>query len=241
MKKAYPDLKATTILGIAAHPDDLDFAAGGTIAKLIKQGATAYYLILTNGNKGAIDPTTKPRQLSQVRRQEQHKAAQVLGLTDVFFLDYEDGQLENTQVLKHDIVRYIRKLKPDTIFTLDPAMLYAPQVGLINHPDHRAAGQATLDAVYPLARDPLCFPELASEGLKPHTVQTILLTNYERHNYCVDIGDTVEQKQAALAAHTSQHASLQHVQPMLDELTNQAGKAAGCSCGEAFIRIDVTS
>ncbi len=239
MKLTPERLQAEVVLGVAAHPDDLDFAAGGTIAKLVNQGATAYYLILTNGDKGSNDAAADAQKLTQTRRHEQQAAARALGITEVFFLDYPDGGLQNTPELKRDIVRYIRQLKPDTVFSTDPKMLYAADLGLINHPDHRAAGQATLDAVYPLARDPLCFPELAGEGLKPHKVKTVLLANHETYNYCVDITDTLEQKEAALAAHVSQQPGLQAVRPMLEELTRLAGQAAGCAAGEALVRIDI--
>lgn len=229
-----------TILGIAAHPDDLDFAAGGTIAKFAAEGATVYYLMLTNGSRGSNDTTVSARELTNTRQHEQQIAAKALGVQEVFFLNYEDGALENTVTVRKDIVRKIRELKPDTVVTMDPSVLYAAKLGFINHPDHRAAGQATLDAVYPYARNHLSYPELLKEGLQPHCVKTVLLTNFEKHDYCVDITDTIKQKEAAIKAHVSQTGGIKAVQPLLKKLTTEAGEAIGCKCGESFVRIDIT-
>lgn len=202
-------------------------------------GAECYYLVLTNGNKGTADTKVSPDKLIAARQREQRAAAKLLGISDVFFADYEDGALEVTMALKRDIVRVIRKLRPDTVVTMDPSMLYSVDSGFINHPDHRAAGQATLDAVYPLARDHLAFPELLAEGFKPHKVKTVLLSNFDKYNFYVDISETIDKKLAALAAHISQMPDLTATQTRMRELARSLGTQANCAYAEAFLRIDI--
>lgn len=234
------ELSAKIVLGVAAHPDDLDFAAGGTVAKLVGQGAEVYYLILTDGRRGSEDPQQDAAALTEQRQQEQQAACKALGVTKVFFLNFEDGALQNTAEVRKEIVRVIRKLQPDTVITLDPSMLYATQFGFINHPDHRAAGQATLDAVYPLARNAPSFPELMTEGLEPHKVKTMLLANFNQHTSCIDITQTIDQKVEAIAAHTSQIGGIDAVRPVLDKMNKAAGQEINCAYGETFVRIDIT-
>lgn len=227
-------------LGIAAHPDDLDFSAAGTVASWVKQGATVYYLILTNGNKGSSDLSADPAALAAVRREEQREAARVLGVKDVFFCDYNDGELTVSMDVKRDIARIIRKVRPDTVVTMDPAMLYDTERGFINHPDHRAAGQAALDAVYPLARDHLSFPELYNdEALEPHCVSTVLLTNFNNQNCYVDISETFDLKMKALAAHSSQISDLNGVQELMRGFAQKTGSSVGLAYAEAFLRIEI--
>ena len=240
MTHTYSKLTPSVVLGVAAHADDLDYYAGGTMATFAGQGAKVYYLILTDSGKGSSDRSMTPENLRDIRREEQRHAAKLLGVTDVFFCDYPDGMLENTTAVKQDIVRIIRQVKPDVVVTLDPTVLYIPEQGLINHPDHRAAGQATLDATYPLARDHMTFPELLKDGYEPHNTPTVLLTSFDsdRANFAVDISDTIDQKFGALGAHTSQLS----VQDMKQTLRADASKAAakyGCAYAESFIRIDV--
>lgn len=241
MNKQQAPLAARVVLGVAAHPDDLDFAAGGTIAKLAADGTEVYYLILTNGSRGTDDATRDAEELTHKRRQEQHAAASSLGVKDVFFCDYQDGELVNTADVRRDIVRHIRKIKPDLVITLDPSMIYAAEMGFVNHPDHRAAGQATLDATYPLARDRWSFPELEQEGLQPHKTATLLLANFTEHNYCVDITDTLDSKVRALMEHVSQVGPLEQSRPMLEKMAVSAGRSIGCDMAEPFIRIDITT
>jgi LmbE family N-acetylglucosaminyl deacetylase len=228
------------VLGVAAHPDDLDFGSAGTIAAWTKQGVKVYYLVLTNGNKGSSDLSADPAALTQMRRQEQRDAAKLLGVEDVFFCDYEDGALMVTMDVKRDIARVIRTVRPDTVITMDPSMLYDESRGFINHPDHRAAGQSALDAVFPLARDHLSLPELfKDEGLKPHNVATVLLTNFQKQNFFVDITDTFETKLAAIEAHSSQIPDIQNMCEWMRQFAEKSGETAGYSLAEGFLRIDV--
>src|SRR5271166_4583963 len=129
------------VLGVAAHPDDLDFGASGTFAKWAAQGASCYYLICTNGCKGSDDPKMTEQKLIKIRKAEQIAAGKVIGLKGVFFLGHNDTELVADIKLKKEIVRYIRKLKPDIVVTTDPTMIYSKR-GYINHTDHRAAGLA---------------------------------------------------------------------------------------------------
>jgi len=235
----YPPLNPKVVLGVAAHPDDLDFSAAGTMAKFARDGAAVYYLILTDGGKGSHDRSIPPEKLVQMCQQEQRAAAEAVGATDVIFLSYPDGVLAVTMELKKDIVKVIRTLKPDIVITMDPSMIYFAERGFINHPDHRAAGQATLDAVFPLARDYLAFPELETDACAPHEVATVLLTNFDRNEYCIDISDTIEAKMTALAAHKSQIADIPAMQEQMKQRAHELGQEADCNYAECFVRIDV--
>ncbi len=232
------NLTANVVLGIGAHPDDLDFTAAGTIAKLSAAGAKAYYLVLTDGGKGSEDENLTSAELTIVRQREQRQAAQKLGVTEVFFLDYEDGALVVSQRLKRDLVRYIRQLKPEIVFTIDPTLVYFAPTNMINHPDHRACGQAVLDAVFPLARDRLSFPELLNEGLEPHKVKTVLLTNLEKQQYFVDITGTIDKKMAAIASHASQAKDIADADRKYREQARVLGMTIGADYAEGFVRID---
>ena len=224
---------------MAAHPDDIEFSASGTVAKFISEGAEVYYYILTNANKGSADRSLSPDQVRDMRRGEQHEACRILGVKDVFFGEYEDGLLEVTPQLKCDIVRAIRQVKPHVVITMDPTEVYSVGIGIVNHTDHRAAGQATLDAVYPLARDYFSFRDLCDvEKLEPHKVKTVLMTNFGKQNYYIDISPQLETKLQALAAHKSQvgDAAFEHVRRMAAE----AGRHVGAEYAEGFMRLDIS-
>lgn len=239
MAKAFPPLQPKVILGVVAHPDDLEFGMAGTVAKYISQGALAYYFILTNANKGSADRSAVPDKLRDLRREEQREAGKILGLTDVFFGDYEDGCLECNLDVKRDIVRVIRQVKPDVVLTMDPTFVYDVDRGFINHPDHRAAGQAALDAVYPLARDHLSFPELLAEGLEPHKVKTVLMAHFGHENFYVDISAHMDTKLAALGAHASQLPDPDASFEMVRSWAATQGSKAGAAYAEGFVRLDL--
>jgi LmbE family N-acetylglucosaminyl deacetylase len=239
MSKVFIDLKPSVVLGVAAHPDDLDVTSSGTLAKFAKDGAKIYYLILTDGGKGSNDRALTPHQLTSMRHQEQAEAAEVISAQPPIFLDFKDGELEVNLELKKQIVKVIRQVKPDLVITMDPANLYSLERGMINHPDHRAAGQATLDAVFPLARDHLAFPELMDEGLEPHKVMTILLTNFEGQNFFVDISSVIDKKVRAICAHKSQFGDPEAISQRMKEMSKAAGEKAGFDYAEGFKRIDM--
>ncbi|MGH7239885.1 MAG: PIG-L deacetylase family protein [Candidatus Saccharimonadales bacterium] len=232
-------LEPKSVLAVAAHPDDLEFGFAGSAAKWVQAGASVYYLILTNGNKGSDDRSLTPKKLRDLRRAEQRAAARILGVKEVFFRDYEDGLLEPTAEVKCDVVRIIRKVKPEVVYCMDPTMVYSPGFG-INHSDHRAAGMATIDAVYPLARDHLSFPKLCNnEKLEPHKVKTLLMANFDKQNFYVDISEVIDTKLKALAAHASQLPDQQATLKRIRQWSAAAGKAAGVKYAEAFLRLDL--
>lgn len=235
----FEPLQPKVVLGVAAHPDDLDFSASGTIAKFIREGAKAYYLILTDGGAGSEDRDMTAEKLKEIRQAEQRNAGNVLGLTDVFFCEYKDGTLQNSLEVKREAVRVIRTVRPDVVVSMDPSVLYSAQLGFINHPDHRAAGQAALDAVFPLARDHMSFPELLDEGLEPHKTKTVLLMNFNEHNYAVDISETLDIKFNALAEHKSQIPNLAEVKDRFTKRSASVGAPYGYKYAEPFVRIDI--
>lgn len=237
----FSPLHPKVVLGIAAHPDDLDFGAAGTLAKFARDGAKVHYLLLTDGSKGTSDQDISPSELIKIRQDEQRAAVTIIGGAGVEFLSYGDGELEVTMELKREIVKAIRTVKPDVVITIDPTVVYSAKRGMINHPDHRAAGQATLDAVFPLARDHLSFPELFAVGYEPHKTKTVLLINFNESNHTVDITETVEMKMQALAAHSSQFADLERTSTLMRTIASEAGENAGYTYGESFVRIDIPS
>ncbi len=235
----FPELKPKIVLGVAAHPDDLDFGASGTMSMFASQGAEVHYLIITDGSKGSDDPEITSEELVKFREAEQRAAVKAIKGKSVSFLGYPDGMLEVTMDLKKEIVKAIRTIKPDVVITMDPSMLYSARRGFINHPDHRAAGQATLDAVFPLARDHLSFPELYQEGFMPHKTKTVLLTNFDNGNFYVDITKTFDRKLAALEAHASQISDMKNTAKFVKEMAQLVGQSAGYELAESFVRIDI--
>ena len=188
---------------VVAHPDDAEFMAAGTIARWAEEGCEIVYVLCTSGDKGSSDLSVSPARLAEVRQREQRRAAAVLGAREVVFLGHEDGVLQNTIDLRRDIVRQIRRFKPDVVICQDPTVRWSGQQYL-NHPDHRAAGDACLDAVYPSARDPHVFSELLAEGLYPHKVREVYAGSWTNADVWVDIGTTIDRKIAALMEHKSQ-------------------------------------
>lgn len=240
MTTVFSPLQPKIVLGVAAHPDDLEFMAAGSMAKFVAEGALGYYLILTNANKGTEDRSLQPDQLRDMRREEQRNAAKILGLTDVFFCDYDDGCLQCNLDVKRDIVRVIRQVKPDVVVTMDPTMVYDADRGMVNHTDHRAAGEATLDAVYPLARDHLSFPELLQAGLEPHKVKTVLMSHFGQENFYVDISPYMDTKLQALRAHASQLSDPDATCVMVKQWAASNSSKVGATYAEAFVRLDLS-
>lgn len=191
------------VLVVMAHPDDPEFSCGGTIARWVKEGKYVGYLLLTSGDKGSDDPTMTRERLIEIREAEQRAAAAVLGVQEVHFLRYPDGELFPTLELRRDIAYHIRRFRPDIVVCQDPTAYYFGDY-YINHPDHRAAGEATLAAVFPLARDWLNFPEHLAEGLYPHKVRDVYITTTPNPTTWVDITDFIELKLQAVLQHKSQ-------------------------------------
>ena len=201
----YPAWVATYLV-VAAHPDDPDFGVAGTAARLARDGHAVHYLMLTSGDAGSEDPTIAPAELVRVREAEQEAAARILGLSGVTFLRYPDGELQPTLDLRKAIVRVMRTLQADVVLCQDPRSLVDEDNTYLNHPDHRAAGQAALDAAFPAAGNPSAFRDLLAEGLEAHKVKEVWLyfSAGQHVNHWVDITETIDQKIEALAAHTSQ-------------------------------------
>ena len=192
------------ILVILAHPDDPEFFCGGAIARWVKAGHEVVYCLLTCGDKGTKDISLRSDELCSIRQKEQRSAAKVLGVQDVRFLNYPDGYLVPDISLRRDITRVIRIIKPDILVTCDPQTLFTTNAGL-NHPDHRAAGQATLDAVFPSARDHLTFIELwKDENLEPHVVREVWVCGTLQPDIILDVTELWETKISALYEHKSQ-------------------------------------
>jgi LmbE family N-acetylglucosaminyl deacetylase len=229
-----------TVLAVFAHPDDMDFSSSGTIAKWAKRGAYITYLVCTDGSKGSDDPKMTPQKLSLIRKKEQLKAAKILGVKDVIFLNHTDGELTVDIKLKEDISKVIRQKKPDLVITLDPAFLYSTKRGFINHSDHRAAGQAAIDAVFPIARDRLNFPHHEKRGLAPHKTKTLFLVAFEGAEHFEDITGTFSKKLETLKVHASQVVFGLEFEKRIRDRSRMLGKKAGFRYAEGFKRIELS-
>ena len=225
------------VLVVTAHPDDVDFGAGGTVASWTAAGIEVAYCIATSGDAGGFDDTPRG-EMAPLREAEQRAAAKEVGVSDVTFLGYPDGRLTASIELRRDISREIRRVRPDRVLTASPEIWWR-RLGA-SHPDHRAVGEAAVAAVYPDARNPFAHPELlADEGLEAWTVRELWLMAApdERVNHVVDTTDTVERKIAALRAHASQTAHMtdldQRIRSLAGMWAQQFGLPAG-RLGEAF-------
>lgn len=192
------------VLVIVAHADDIEFGAAGTVARWADCGTSVTYCIVTDNSSGSNAPDADLTALVETRRAEQLAAAAVVGVKDVRFLGYKDGTLQPTLELRRDLTRLIREIRPQIVLTMDPTAVFYEEVGYINHPDHRATGEAAVYAVFPSAGTRPIFPELLAEGYAPHDVTKLYLTVAEKANLFVDISSTAERKYQALALHASQ-------------------------------------
>jgi LmbE family N-acetylglucosaminyl deacetylase len=190
-------------LVIAAHPDDIEFGCAGTVARWVLEGSTVSYGLLTNGAAGSKDPGMTRERLAEIRANEQRASAKVVGVDDVHFLGHEDGLLEPTLEVRKQIVRLIRQVRPEVVVTTDPMTRYVGDF-YINHPDHRAAGEAVLAAVIPGSDTHLAYPELIGEGLDPVKLSGVWLMLGEGRNVVVDVSDTLDRKLDSLRCHVSQ-------------------------------------
>ena len=224
----------TKVMVITAHPDDAEFACGGTVAKWVKEGRQVVYVVCTNGDKGSNDPAMTSDKLAQLRIQEQLNAAKTLGVQEVIFLGYPDGELEDTADFRGQLVYLIRKYRPDIVVTMEPHRI-AHQ-----HRDHRIAGIVALDAIFPYARDRLSYPEQLTDGLQPHRVAEAYLAGSEHADVCIDIEDTFPQKLAALQCHVSQvgQRPKEEFEKRLREMAAQAGGKFDVPLAECFRRIE---
>ena len=234
-----PDDKLPTperVLVVAAHPDDIEFGASGTVARWVAEGSVVRYLVATRGDKGSDDPNADIEALARTREREQRAAADEIGVDGVDFLDEPDGQVEPSLRLRELITRAIRTFRPDVVMTHDPTVLFVNNEW-VNHPDHRAVGQSTVDAVFPTARDPLNFREHLDAGLQPWKVAELYLWSTNEANQLVDIGDTLERKVAALGHHASQFRAFEDIARWVRRRSEELGERAGYRAAEGFRRV----
>ncbi len=198
-QKRFPVRQA---LVVVAHPDDVDFGSAGTVARLVADGVEVSYCLVTSGDAGGDSSRATPEERAVTREAEQRAAAEELGVRDLTFLRFPDGRVEVTLELRKAIARVIRQRRPDLVICQSPERNY--ERIFASHPDHLAAGEATLRAVYPDARNPHSFPELRAEGLEPHAVSSVWLAGSTEPTMVVDITETFDRKVAALRRHASQ-------------------------------------
>lgn len=233
-----------SVLVVAAHPDDIEFMAGGTLARWISRGTSVHYLLATDGCGGSRDPHQTPEQLASQRRTEQCNAAEILGVESVTFLGLPDATLEPTYELRLAIARVIRKVRPAAVLTFDPHLSY--HCGGINHPDHVAIGASTLGAIMPLANTLLAAPALAEEGLEPHDVAEVFLFEAAQPTHWMPLTDEdLTHKLASLRAHTSQLRLWDGERCAREraQATAQAGRAHGVRArfAESFAHIQIAA
>ena len=218
---------------IVAHPDDADFGPAATAARWIDEGSQGWLVCCTSGDAGADDWRTDPLELAALREREQRAAADVIGYAGVTFLHQPDGALANDLALREQLVRELRTFRPDAVLAVDPETLFHADGG-VNHADHRAAGMAAVDAVYPAARNAMAFPWLARDGLEPWTVRRLYLCWSNHPTAWVDVTATLERKLAALRAHASQIREPESLEARIREWAREEGEPIGVEAAEAL-------
>jgi LmbE family N-acetylglucosaminyl deacetylase len=229
------------ILVVTAHPDDVDFGVSGSVATWTDAGVDVAYCIVTDGDAGGSDRSVSRADMAALRREEQTEAAKVVGVHDVTFLGFSDGRLQPDLALRRAVSAVIRRFRPDRVVTQSPernwSRIYA------SHPDHLAAGEAAICAVYPDARNPFAFPDLLDEGLEPHTVPELWVMATDRADRAVDVTDCFDRKLAALRSHRSQVGDGEHLEELLRTWMSGTALAAGMPEGklaEAFHVVNTT-
>ncbi|MBN1642580.1 MAG: PIG-L family deacetylase [Anaerolineae bacterium] len=224
-------------LVIAAHPDDIEFVCAGTVAKWVRAGAVVRYVLATSGDAGTHQRGVTREDLARRREEEQRAAARTVGVDEVAFLGYRDGEVTPSLSLRRDLVREIRQFRPEIAICFDPTRLYVGG-SYINHPDHRAVGQAALDALSPTAAMPLSFQEqVESEGLEPYRVRHIMIASAQHTDTWVDISDTIEVKVQALRKHVSQLDGRRDYEAMIRQWATSTGAEVGLRYAESFMQI----
>lgn len=230
-----------TALVIMAHPDDAEFGSAGTTLTWVQDGWDVHYVICTDASGGGLDEATDVgrearRAISEVRKQEQRAAGDILGLKEIVFLDYPDGLLEPSLELRRDLVRMLRTYRPSRVICPCPDRVWTPNYFIQrHHPDHLAVGQAALAAIYPASQNPWDFPELLEEGLFPHKVSEVYVTGAPVINHAVDITETFETKLKALQAHESQvSANWERLEEMMRKGAQKLGEQHGFTYAEEF-------
>lgn len=218
---------------VAGHPDDADFGPAGTAARWIDEGSVGWLVCCTSGDAGGEDPEADPLVLAALREREQRAAAEIVGYAGVTFLHMPDGALVNDLALREQLVREIRTFRPDAVLATDPTVIFYRSGG-INHTDHREAGLAAVDAVYPAARNPMAFATLARSGLAAHRVRRLYLFWPNDPNVRIDITGTLDRKLAALAAHASQILEPARLEERIRAWAAEEGEPIGVAAAEAL-------
>ncbi len=224
---------------VVAHADDAEFGCSGTVAKLCAEGWEMVYVLCTDGSKGSSDREMSEEELSRTRREEQINAGKVLGLKDVVFLNYPDSYLQPTLELRRDIAREIRRFKPDVVICQHPMRTLDGGWG-VGHPDHMAAGEAALAAVFPTARDHMTFrEELLDKGYEPHKVAEVWIMGHPEPDLWMDVTDHMDTSVKAIMAHVSQvhDRSEEQMRERMGEWRRQRAIGKGMQYAEAFKRI----
>ncbi|MBK8029731.1 MAG: PIG-L family deacetylase [Chloroflexi bacterium] len=234
MELEKPIVAPFKVLVIVAHPDDIEFGSAGSVAVWTAAGAEVIYCIVTDGAAGSNDKDVIYNQLVERRQAEQNEAAQIVGVKEVVFLGYADGALTPSMELRRDLTRLIRKLRPDRVLIMDPTQVLISGEGFdyINHPDHRAAGEASLYAVFPSAETRPIFPELLEEGLEPHHVNELYLMMNDKPNIAIDVTTVWDKKIQSLLAHRSQVG--EDVADMIRKWDVATGKEVGVELAESY-------
>jgi LmbE family N-acetylglucosaminyl deacetylase len=225
-------------LAISAHPDDIDFGCAGTLSKLTSEGHEVQELVITDGSKGN-KPGLATEKLIQVRKEEQRAAAEQLGIDTVHFLDQPDGEVKNTDALRKEIVRVVRRFRPDVVFSFDPSNRIF-ESRFVAHRDHRKVGEAVFDALSPAAKNPAYFPGLLDDDdLEPHLVGEMWFYGTHKPDKFVDIESTIEDKIDALCCHESQGLEREKIREMVHERSREAAIQSGSEFMEAFRVLDM--
>ena len=226
----------TRILCISAHPDDNEFTIAGSVARWAREGRHVVFCLVTTGGSGTNEHTPDNTGLIPIRERESWDAAKILGVKDVVFLGYQDGEVEPTIALRRDLTRVIRRVKPHVVVCGDPTTRWYGS-NYLNHPDHRAVASAALDAVFPSSETRVIFQELLAEGLEPHKVKEVFISGVEPPDTYIDITDTIALKCQALRAHVSQVGKGEWVDKLLRVWASADGKEAGVKHAESFKRM----
>jgi LmbE family N-acetylglucosaminyl deacetylase len=226
-------------MAIVAHPDDIEFSCVGTIARWAQTGARICYVLCTSGDVGIAEEGMTREQATIIREDEQRKAADIVGVKDVVFLREPDGMLQATIDLRKKLVREIRRFKPEVVITGDPTIVWAGD-DYINHPDHRAAATAALDAVFPAAGQPHLFEELKDEGYNAFKPRKVYVTGWSQTDLYVNITDTIDLKIDTLRAHKSQMGDWDP-EPRIKEWAAERARGKEMAYAEAFRVVTLVS
>ena len=226
-------------LVVMAHPDDMEFSCAGTIARWAQAGSRVIYVLCTSGEVGISDPDMTKEKAAEIREAEQCEAAKITGVQEVVFLREPDGMLQPTLELRKKLVREIRRFCPEVVVCGDPTVIFSGE-SYINHPDHRAAATAALDATFPAAGQPNLFQELEEEGLTAHKPRKVYVTGWNQSDLYVNIEDTIDIKVAALRAHKSQMRDWDP-EPRIKEWASERAKGKEMEYAESFRVITLVS